>query len=152
MKTLGSIVTPNRNKLGTLKVNEEMAIKFNSNSITKNVKRHIRVGESYETFKKFYEKVKISIDEEKQVIKIIDEFSVLPSTQTITTPVTTRPESMQGNDDVPESTVSRKTKVFQLIAENPDYLPRKRLSRKKYPTFNESDEDEGDEDDEDFTL
>ena len=128
-----------------------MAIKFNSNSITKNVKRHVRVGESYETFKIFYEKVNISIDEEKQMIKIIDELSVIPSTQTITT----SPENIGVDEDVPTSTVSRKTKVFQLIIENPDYLPRKRQSRKKYPTIYEDDDEESDgndEEDEDFTL
>jgi len=134
MKTLGSIVTTKRNSLSIAKINEEMMIKYNLKKYEQNVKSFHRSKDFFCKFETNYKEVwKITKELEKNVIDMIDNFAIVP------------PEVAQ--DQVTHQVVklSRKTKLFELIEKNPDYLPKKRSTRGTIRNY-QVDEDDDDED------
>lgn len=135
MKSLGSFVTEKRNRLGLQKVNEEMRIVFNSNTEKLNEERITRLNDVYNNFLKKYEDYKITVTEEKQWILALDAFPD-PKKKTQVTQQSGKnseqEQNREGDTNVvqqPQKTGMRKTKVYQIIAEDPDYLPKVRITR-----------------------
>lgn len=73
MKTLGSIMTERRNRLGLNKVNEEMLIKFNQNTSKLNEEKVKRLENVYDEFKKKWKSYNINEQDEKTMINLIDK-------------------------------------------------------------------------------
>ena len=110
-----------------------------------------RINESFSKAKNLYSNTKLNIKDEIDCIKCIDSLKIskkgrmkknddtpnAPATTT-TTPTTT-PTTTTQNTEAPGS---RKTKIFQFIAENPEYLNKKRKTRSGQKFFKESDEDD----------
>jgi hypothetical protein len=137
MKTLSHVVNPLRSKLGLAKVNEEMSIKFNRNSETKSIERHERLQQTHSKFELHYTNLKITREHEADVIHRVDNLA---------SPTVNTPNTMESPQPVRKS---RKTKEFELIENNPDYLPKKRSTRVNR-TAQLQQIDEEDEDDEDY--
>ena len=137
MKALASIVTEKRNRLGLEKVNEEMLIKFNADSSIKNHNRLERLEKVYDGFCSAYEKMNIMINDEKEIIQKID---------TLHDPMKIIALQQDTPSLSPETRTSRKTKVFEMIETNPDYLPKKRSTRQSMSSSIVGDDDDDDDD------
>lgn len=137
MKALASIVTEKRNRLGLEKVNEEMLIKFNADSSIKNHNRLERLEKVYDGFCSAYEKMNIMINDEKEIIQKID---------TLHDPMKVIALQQDTPSLSPETRTSRKTKVFEMIETNPDYLPKKRSTRQSMSSSIVGDDDDDDDD------
>jgi len=120
MKTLGSIMTEKRNRLGLSKVNEEMLIKFNQNTSKLNELKVKRMEKVYSEFRTKWNSYNITEHDEKHIINLVDSYDDPMKYQ-----LSTKTDSQK----VETTRTSRKTKEFQLIESNPDYLPKKRSSR-----------------------
>ena len=154
IKCLGSIVTFKRPTLGLDKIKQEMTIKFNKNSHLKNSTQHTRMHTSFENFKKIYEKSLITTNEEMNIILKIDSMADPMKLQI----VQVNPQVGQNIQDpevieINQNTVRiRKTKIFEIFENYPDYLPVKRCNRSNVPLNiidyeeNEVSEDNNDDD------
>jgi hypothetical protein len=89
------------------------------------------------------EQSKFALESEKKVIKLMDDFK--DPMKKISIPQ----DEAQQIDILNQPTLqkqSRKTKIFQLIENDPDYLPKKRVSMNKRTTVVCIGDDDDDED------
>ena len=76
MKTLAVDVAEKRNRLGLVKVNEEVCIRFNQNGMILSDERCDRINESYLKPRNLYLKTKLNIKDEIDCIKCIDSLKI----------------------------------------------------------------------------
>ena len=118
-KTTSLILTDKRNRLLLPKLKEEMLILYNKDT-SKSLNWLHRILECHDSFVKLYKKCNLE-DEilEKEIIHKIDLLEDPRIKEQYKSKISTSISSSPSKQP-------KKTKIFQIIQENPDYLPKKR--------------------------
>jgi hypothetical protein len=141
MKVLADIVSEKRNRLGLGKICEESLIKFNHNDQIKNEDRHTRIQGCYALAEKAYDTTGIVKKDELDFIKIIEDVVVTKKGKKRKSQTTQGPSV----ETVTIPKASRKTKIFQNISTNPEYINSKRKTRSTKVIVDHDDDDDDDE-------
>lgn len=137
-KTQGLILTPLRNRLHPIKMNQEMLIRFNDTESKRSENRDLRLKSAFSISCDHIKKFGYSAEEEMDLITKLDEMEIVVNLK--------KANELNLYQQPPLENACKKTKIFAMIAKDPGIMTK----RKRNTNYYNGTDDDTDSDDQNF--
>jgi hypothetical protein len=131
-----------RNRLGDLKVNDELLVRSNNTSTERSQVRKVRIMECFAASKEKIRQSGHASEDECSIIERIDASPTIKNFQNVQRKNYFDDNAQQSEQTSGGTPGGKKTKIFAMISRDPSIMGKRKRSSKKYQGDDDDDDDE----------